>query len=1173
MAQVGEVSVKLSALTAAFQKSLDKAAERLRSFSDAAKKISLTTGAASAALSASIYKVADAANTQRVAMMRLSTAAKASGAITQDQVKELFAYASELQGVTTIGDEATIKTMALLASFRMTKDQIKSIIPGIQDMSAAMGVDMNTAAIAVGRALDGTAGGLSRYGVRLSDAEERAVKLGDAQQRVAIISDALSRSVGGAAGELAKTGKGAMTQFSNAVGDLNEEFGFLIDSQVSTTFKAITSSVNNAISFIQRLDSSTKDMIGNFVVISTVVLTATTALAGFAVVLPFLISGFSSLVALVSAIAAPMLQFVFYAALLIAVAGALRAAWAENIGGIREKFDWLADGAANVGMFIRDMFFDLVDGIEKAFDGILHFVAEVFATIPRIVVKYLELVAKSLEKTFDTLSTAASALGFKDLAKGLRSSKGEAAGLRATFQGMQGEIDSAVNTVREFTNPIKLLKTGFKGTFEFVTGEGGAEFAETAGAFLTETGDLIGRGWKQILKDLGIELSPEQEQILKDMGSEFLPEQEVKALGKTMGEEAGKAISDEVLRAQDAFRERLADLQGREQIETSPFRDITQAFVDAEKERADIIKLAADAGMSNVEALQLSENHLIRQAAAAVHAARTTTEQAEAADFARAELQRAGIGLEKFNAQLTGIDWVDVQAERPPDIGQMLSDAAGQAISGAGVVTPEVAKGAGEDIGGMLSGVIEGQAPAIGDALGVGLTAAGAGAAGPIAGAIVAGLQTVFSIVQGAIDSLVSGIAQLIPEQRLSRAFSSAAPAAITLGLALAYLGAVVASLAVVIGPPLLVFGPAIMLAVAAIGLLVFASTLLSMAIMGFVTGPLLMLTAAVVVMTGLFGVFAALIPETEAFQRAMSVVSYAVDRFVGVLSKGMLKPLMAFAGLFAAFMKALEPVLNMFVAGINKLAPHLFNMMRDLAVAFLHLVDFSMHVGNAFIDLAKVMGNWFVLPLIKATNAIAGAFLDGAAMMLDVISWMAKLPLVGNEEMAAAAAAGAETARGMKKSGDGLVSEVEAIIGGLDAFKATPSDFAELAKARDELAGLTYQQAIEESMRLEKETEDFSEKVGEFGESLTNVPQGFKVVAARFQAIVAGESPAALPADTVTPETVVPQQTFIVEQVSLAAENIEDFVRQLLEQSERKGIRYGGAMQARLGLDGGMGR
>lgn len=470
---------------------------------------------------------------------------------------------------------------------------------------------------------------------------------------------------------------------------------------------------------------------------------------------------------------------------------------------------------------------------------------------------------------------------------------------------------------------------------------------------------------------------------------------------------------------------------------------------------------------------------------------------------------------------------------------------------------------AGQDLSAGLSSA--------GVALGVGLTAAGASAV-----AIVSVLQTVFSAVQGAVSNLVSGIAQLIPEQRLSNAFSEAAPSAIMLGMALAYLGAAVASVALVIAPiaPTLIgLVVATIPAAVALGVLTFAATLLSMAILGFVTGPLLMLTVAVMAIAGLFGIFAALIPETEAFQRAMSVVSHVVDKFVGVLSEGMLDPLMAFAGLFAAFMKALEPLLNMFVAGINKLAPHLFNMMRDLAVAFLHLVEFSMHVGNALIDLAQVMGNWFIMPLVEATNMIVGAFLDGAAMMFDVISWMAKLPLVGNEEMAAAAAAGAETARGMKKSGESLVSEVQAVIGGLDAFKATPSDFAELAKARDELAGLTYQQAIEDAMRLEKEIEDFGQKVGEFGEELTNVPQGFKVVASRFKAITAGESPTALPTDTTAPVAVTPQQTFIVEQVNLTAENIEDFIRQLLEQSERKGIRYGGAVQARLGLDGGMGR
>ncbi len=1155
MAQVGEVSVKLSAQTAAFQKSMATAMGTLSKFASAAAAFGAAAGAFNLARQAAGAETAG--QVFRAMGGDINVARNAVGGMVSDAELLKKANLAETMGISSEAFQklAQISTAAAAKTGQEVGFMFDSIITGTARQSKMI-LDNLGIMVNIEAANASYAQSLGKTAASLSDVEKKQAFMNEVfKQGEGVVAQLEAAGI-----SLANP----FDRFTVQISNLSDAFGSVLIpafEQLLPLFDPMVTAVQSIRDAFARLTPAAKEIVGRV-----------TALA---IGIPGIVGGIGILVAALSSLGSAMFaglvaagpfllvmaKFAIIAGGLIAVAGALRAAWAENIGGIREKFDWLADGVANVGMFIRDMFFDLADGIERAFDGILHFVAEVFATIPRIIVKYLELVAKSLEKTFDTLSAAASALGFEDMAKGLRASKAEATRLRANFEGMQEDIGSAVDTVREFANPVKLLRTGFKGTFEFITGEGGEDFARTAGTFLTETGDLIGRGWEQILKDLGIE---------------FLPQQEVKVLGKTMGEEAGKAISEEVLKAQDAFRERLAELRGREQIETSPFRDITQAFVDAEKERADIIKLAADAGMSNVEALQLSENHLLRQAAAAVNAARTTTEQAEAADFARAELERAGIGLEAFNAQLTGIDWADIQAERPPDIGQMLSDAAGQAISGAGIVTPEVAKGAGEDIGGMLAGVIEGQAPAIGNALGVGLTAAGAGAAGPIAGAIITGLQTVFSIVQGAIDSLVSGIAQLIPEQRLSRAFSSTADTAIMFGLALAYLGAVVASLAAVllpIGPPLLVLGAAVALVVAAIGPLIFASTLLSMAIMGFVTGPLLMLTAAVVVMTGLFGMFAALIPETEAFQRAMSVVSYAVDRFVGVLSKGMLKPLMAFAGLFAAFMKALEPVLNMFVSGINKLAPHLFNMMRDLAVAFLHLVEFSMHVGNALIGLAQVMGDWFVLPLIKATNAIAGAFLDGAAMMFDVISWMASLPVVGNEEMATAAAAGAATARSMKKSGDGLVSEVEAIIGGLDAFKATPSDFAELAKARDELAGLTYQKAIEESMRLEKETEDFGEKVGEFGESLTNVPQGFKVVAARFQAIVAGESPTALPADTVTPETVTPQQTFIVEQVSLAAENVEDFVRQLLEQSERKGIRYGGAMQARLGLDGGMGR
>lgn len=145
--------------------------------------------------------------------------------------KELLGVASEIQKVGVIGDEVTIAGMQQLATYGLTEKQIAKLAPGLTDMLAqqkglnASQEDAVNYAKALGRAMNGSTAGLSRYGVVMSEAEKKAFEMANQEERAVMLADMLQKRVGGVNAELAKTPAGQIKQTQNAWGDMMEEIG------------------------------------------------------------------------------------------------------------------------------------------------------------------------------------------------------------------------------------------------------------------------------------------------------------------------------------------------------------------------------------------------------------------------------------------------------------------------------------------------------------------------------------------------------------------------------------------------------------------------------------------------------------------------------------------------------------------------------------------------------------------------------------------------------------------------------------------------------------------------------------------------------------------------------------------------------------------------------------
>lgn len=262
MAQLGklgdayvEVGVHLDKL----DKDLKKMESRSRKSIDRVSGLFKGLGAAFITLGvgAAIKDFTRLAGVQEQAVAQLNAGLASTGSIAGVTSQELQNLASELQKITTYGDEATIAMESILLTFTNIRGEILTkTVPAVQDMAARMGTDLKSAAIQLGKALNDPAVGLtylSRSGVTFSDMQKRLIKaltetnrLGEAQ---AIILAEINNQFGGSAQAKAETYAGKVEQMSNAFGDAKERFGAFILEMTSPA-------VNKALDYLNKFSDA-----------------------------------------------------------------------------------------------------------------------------------------------------------------------------------------------------------------------------------------------------------------------------------------------------------------------------------------------------------------------------------------------------------------------------------------------------------------------------------------------------------------------------------------------------------------------------------------------------------------------------------------------------------------------------------------------------------------------------------------------------------------------------------------------------------------------------------------------------------------------------------------------------------------------------------------------------
>ena len=167
-----------------------------------------------------------AASANEEAVTRLNTALAGSGQYSAEASQDFQEFAEALQKTTTYSENQIMQSGALIESLtHLDEAGLKQATHGAVELSAALGIDLNTASMMVAKAINGNVTQFQRYGIEVEAGANKTENLANLMQALA--------SFTGVAEQQAQTYAGAMKQLSMAHEDDQKNLGQLVTQNVA----------------------------------------------------------------------------------------------------------------------------------------------------------------------------------------------------------------------------------------------------------------------------------------------------------------------------------------------------------------------------------------------------------------------------------------------------------------------------------------------------------------------------------------------------------------------------------------------------------------------------------------------------------------------------------------------------------------------------------------------------------------------------------------------------------------------------------------------------------------------------------------------------------------------------------------------------------------------------
>jgi len=290
-----------------------------------------------------------------------------TGGAAKKSAADLFKMASGLQQVSNYGDEDILRnlTTPLLTFTNIQGKTFDRAQKATLDMATSLKMDLKSAAILTGKALNDPVKGisaLSRSGIQFTDDQKKVIKslveTGQTAKAQALILGEFEKQFGGQAEAASKTIGGQINQLSMAIGDVKEQLG----QQITPFIAPLVAKVKLAVTWFSNLSPEIKR---NIVVFGGLAAAAGPVVAGL---------GLAAMA--IGALASPIGVAVAGIAMLVTGGSFLAANWdglsakypalagavEGAMGGLKRGFATLSESYKAIGT-------NLLSGLEQLFNG------------------------------------------------------------------------------------------------------------------------------------------------------------------------------------------------------------------------------------------------------------------------------------------------------------------------------------------------------------------------------------------------------------------------------------------------------------------------------------------------------------------------------------------------------------------------------------------------------------------------------------------------------------------------------------------------------------------------------------------------------------------------------------------------------------------------------------
>ena len=199
--------------------------------------------------------IEDFTQTRLASQLALVVKTREEGIKAQQEINKI-ADAGEMN--TVVAGSATVAGASQLASYGISPENIKALLPSLQDLSVSMyGVNVSEeqmiqTAQLMGRVFAGQSGALSRYGIQMTDAQKKIIETGTQAQKTAAVVELLGGRFGGLAENMAKSSAGAAAQFKNLWGKMFEEIGKSSADAFGRVYKSLLALIPRITAIVQQ---------------------------------------------------------------------------------------------------------------------------------------------------------------------------------------------------------------------------------------------------------------------------------------------------------------------------------------------------------------------------------------------------------------------------------------------------------------------------------------------------------------------------------------------------------------------------------------------------------------------------------------------------------------------------------------------------------------------------------------------------------------------------------------------------------------------------------------------------------------------------------------------------------------------------------------------------------